>query len=1256
MKRLLIALAAAAAVSTASAIISDTQLFEDSTWSDSFIADGDDDSELADYGEATPSVDAPYPCSGFGSKYLSLDTGDATLWNTNTVATANIYFDMVLQFQPSATPPELDPNDHSTKILLYQNTESNLVILAGETVGQGITTNVTTTKVAPGDWKRVTVASELGNDGYTFKVYINGSEHPLTAGGRSTFPSLSAETTISRVGISGSGALDNFVARTTDPYYTGEWLAKIGQGNDCERYSAYSEALADALATASQDASATITRPNGTSSNGTENSPYQISDANCLMVLQKAVLANPAARSLHYVQTQDIDMTGVAGFWGIGWFTSSDAKDASITASGNIPFTGVFDGAGYTLSNVTIVRHNYAGIFNCISNAAIKDLVVSNVTFSGTCSEEGFAIVGNSYGDSVLENLTSAGTWPASMRHNAAGIAVRAQHNTLITGCVNRVSFTTSSKRLGGILAFSEDPASASEPGVRIYCCTNYGNLESSDGTRGVAGILSRSEASSDKTTIGGCANFGTLTAGSSGFTGAIVGQLDANTYTDDGGNTFPASQNIVGDYKGKAVTNLAYATASTIDAVDYLTTVKPSDLAAGNTYVLLTNIVASATPVYTFDAAGTIAFDMSLGYTFAGTVAAASNLSDVLSVTPSTEGTVMTFTATMGTVVATITKNDVTTSYSSLQNALAAAVSGDVVNLVAAANGNVTIPAGVLVAVPSSLVTPATFSGITSLVGPGTIRLENGFPPNALCSLLKNSVWNGTLEIYNLNASGYPLYLTNYGNGNSTIRLNQIYNATLSSDYQNFTGTLEVGALGWNVTGSFNEVVLPSKLTGAGAINVSTTPATGTTASTLRFTGDVSSFTGNISFGSGSNARVAFGGNKAGGKNTIYVDAGTTVTNAATATWTADNVFVAGGELVANGTVTGTLKGLSSAGYTGGRYVANASTAAITADSSWNGTYVVGWNPGAANTAFDINNYGTAANATIQIDGVNGEFAAFPREGTTVANVTAKIVLNANWSIGDGWTGKTNTFAYLSGSGNISVANVSGYSYARIFNIKELDGYTGTLGGINGAFIIDKVNVATQPASGTRVVKTDIGTYGSINDNVPLYVGGTDTGKTLTYDANGAEGAGLYLVAPAPSGFDGGDGATFNIPAATQTALAEVLPSGKTLADTADVASGMTYAQAYALGLLNEVSGEVETLKATIEIVNGKVKVSLDATAKSAYTVTLNVYEKASLAAEWSDTVKATYTLGNEGEGFTPGSGSATAGFYKVEVSITDK
>ena len=389
-------------------------------------------------------------------------------------------------------------------------------------------------------------------------------------------------------------------------------------------------------------------RTNTADQDGSAAHPYEVADGAALKALQKGLLTGKNLTGKNFQMTSDIDMTGVTDFYGIGWFTSSDSKDASLSGlSGNHPFTGVFDGNGRTISNVSIVKHNYAGIFNCIDGATIKNLTVSNVTFSGTCSESGFAIVGNSYGASVLENLTSAGTWPADMNHNTAGIAVRAQGDTLFTNCVNYVNLTTSSKRLGGILAFSEDPASASDPGVRIYNCTNYGNLSSTDGSRGVAGILSRSEAEYDTTTIGNCANFGTLTAtGANGFTGQIVGQLDANSYRDDGGNTFLASANIVGDFKGKAVSNLFYAVDAGIDGMNYLTTVKPSDLAAGNTYTLLANVPASETPVFALAVGETIAFDTARGFTFAGTIVGDPAIG--VRIDSETVGTITTYTASM--------------------------------------------------------------------------------------------------------------------------------------------------------------------------------------------------------------------------------------------------------------------------------------------------------------------------------------------------------------------------------------------------------------------------------------------------------------------------------------------------------------------------------------------------------------------------------------------------------------------------------
>ena len=180
--------------------------------------------------------------------------------------------------------------------------------------------------------------------------------------------------------------------------------------------------------------------------------------------------------------------------------------------------------------------------------------------------------------------------------------------------------------------------------------------------------------------------------------------------------------------------------------------------------------------------------------------------------------------------------------------------------------------------------------------------------------------------------------------------------------------------------------------------------------------------------------------------------------------------------------------------------------------------------------------------------------------------------------------------------------------------------------------------------------IGTEVGEYRTTA--TPLYgyawFDGSTTSKTYDWE---------IVSGGSSSGFDGGEaGKTFTIDAATKTALEAKLPTGKTLSDVADAATGMTYAQAYALGLFNEETGGIEELNATIEFTaEGKVKVSLDVT--TTYKVTLKVYEKASLTAEWPAEAKATYVLGSatEAAGFAPGSGSGseTSEFYKVAIAI---
>jgi len=240
MKRLIVALVASVAVSAAFAKIVDTQGFE--TDRSAFVSDGqegEDESFLDTYG-TRPGFAAPYNFTDlgetaalqYGDKFLSLDTGDATVWRTNEFEAA--YFDMAMQFNPSTSAPTLEDG---TKIAVYLNSSSNLVIMAGPKDGDLPTEYVTTNTLAPEAWARLTISAI--ND-TQFQAHLNGVIVGTSAG-QDTFASLTGETAVKSVGFKGTGALDDFVARSTDPFIV-DPVAKIGE----EGYATLAAAMGDA--------------------------------------------------------------------------------------------------------------------------------------------------------------------------------------------------------------------------------------------------------------------------------------------------------------------------------------------------------------------------------------------------------------------------------------------------------------------------------------------------------------------------------------------------------------------------------------------------------------------------------------------------------------------------------------------------------------------------------------------------------------------------------------------------------------------------------------------------------------------------------------------------------------------------------------------------------------------------------------------------------------------------------------------------
>lgn len=103
---------------------------------------------------------------------------------------------------------------------------------------------------------------------------------------------------------------------------------------------------------------------------GTEEDPYLISDSEDLFVLLNQTEAGMDTEGLYYCQTQDIDMSGES-FAPIG---------------GEYDFSGIYDGAGYTIENLEInTMEENAGLFGTVSTGTEnqKSGIIKNLKIDG---------------------------------------------------------------------------------------------------------------------------------------------------------------------------------------------------------------------------------------------------------------------------------------------------------------------------------------------------------------------------------------------------------------------------------------------------------------------------------------------------------------------------------------------------------------------------------------------------------------------------------------------------------------------------------------------------------------------------------------------------------------------------------------------------------------------------------------------------------------------------------------------------------
>ena len=371
---------------------------------------------------------------------------------------------------------------------------------------------------------------------------------------------------------------------------------------------------------------------------------------------------------------------------------------------------------------------------------------------------------------------------------------------------------------------------------------------------------------------------------------------------------------------------------------------------------------------------------------------------------------------------------------------------------------------------------------------------------PESATQTFLQSAWNGTVLIKDVEKLN--INPTIYGNSNSTLKLSGVSGYFAKSQYpSNVTPQIELensetegkeygfkqtNGYSFNSNGAYAYVNTP-KLKGSGTLWGAWNGRA------FYVVDDYSEFTGVLKLDTGD--VVWLGVSLPETVSDVeaevlqkYIRLGGTIP-ANVASWTADAY---------DGTVRLTTSISSEDSYKG----------TFLQNSKWKGTCQLAWNP---TGKFDIVNYGNA-NSTIEI---SSTFSALPTQngGNAAANIAAAVKVTGDWTVSDGWTDQTTTFAKLSGAGTLTVNGKTnaGQTSAIPYTITTLEGFTGTLAGARGQFTIGTIVSSVEPTPGTKLVNCTT-TKEPVLTNTKVTYGGTEQDVELEFKT----GDGIYVKAVA--------------------------------------------------------------------------------------------------------------------------------------------
>ena len=203
---------------------------------------------------------------------------------------------------------------------------------------------------------------------------------------------------------------------------------------------------------------ATFTGPWTTNGSGY----YQISSRADLIALSQAVLDGNTFSGKTFVLTTDLDFTGYTFWLPIGY-----RHPTNTAAAYNKAFSGVFDGQGYKISNLSSANSGFAGLFGYVLSGTIKNVGVEKSSWytrstfvGGIVGYASKTLVDCCYNDCGVSGYNYVGGIVGAWYQNATNKIISNCYNS---GAVSGVDY------VGGIVGGLSTSSSPASPPIK-YC------------------------------------------------------------------------------------------------------------------------------------------------------------------------------------------------------------------------------------------------------------------------------------------------------------------------------------------------------------------------------------------------------------------------------------------------------------------------------------------------------------------------------------------------------------------------------------------------------------------------------------------------------------------------------------------------------------------------------------------------------------------------------------------------------------------